>query len=109
MRPSLGQQRGDDTNWPSLDTIEISVVFSEAVTVDTTSGTPSHQIGIDPRGPRDADYDSGSGTDTLVFRYTVEAADQDDDGVFLRDGATDGTLELNMGSITARGMPAMVP
>ena len=90
------------------DVIEVSVVFSEAVTVDTTSGTPSHQIGIDPRGARDAPYDSGSGTTTLVFRYTVETEDQDDDGVFLRDGATDGALELNSGTITAGGVAAVV-
>ena len=97
-----------ETGYVTGDTIEISVVFSEAVTVDTTDGTPSHQIGIDPRGARDAPYVSGSGTTTLVFRYTVETEDQDDDGVFLRDGATDGALELNMGSITADDVAAVV-
>ncbi len=96
------------TGYVTGDTIEVSVVFSEAVTVDTTDGTPSHQIGIDPRGARKAGYISGSGTTTLVFRYTVETEDQDDDGVFLRDGATDGALELNMGSITADDVAAVV-
>ena len=43
-----------------------------------------------------------------MFQYTVVAADQDDDGVFLRDGATDGALELNMGTITAGGVAAVV-
>ena len=92
------------------DVIEVSVVFSEAVTVTTPSGMdpPSHEIGIDPHGPIDAPYARGTGTDTLVFAHTVVAADQDDDGVFLRDGATDGALKLNDGTITARGVAAVV-
>ncbi len=51
------------------DPIDIEVVFSEAVNVVTSSGTPSLTL---ETGTSDgtADYSSGTGTDTIVFQYT---------------------------------------
>ena len=63
------------------DTIEVTVTFSEAVTV-TEAGTDKPQIEIDVGGtPRQAEYESGSGTAALVFGYTVAAGDADSDGI----------------------------
>ena len=52
------------------EVIEITVTFSEEVTV---TGTPTLQLLFDSYGsyPRDAQYASGSGTTALVFRYVV--------------------------------------
>ena len=63
------------------DTIEVTVTFSEAVTV-TEAGTDKPQIELDVGGtPRPAEYESGTGTATLVFGYTVAAGDADSDGL----------------------------
>ena len=63
------------------DTIEVTVTFSEAVTV-TEAGTDKPQIEIDVGGtPRQAEYKSGTGTAALVFGYTVAAGDADSDGI----------------------------
>ncbi len=62
-------------------TIEVTVTFSEAVTV-TEAGTDKPQIEIDVGGtPRQAEYESGTGTAALVFGYTVAAGDADSDGI----------------------------
>ena len=72
--------------------ITVGVTFSEAVTV---TGTP--QITLDIGGTeRTADY-SGAGTATgqLLFSYTVQPVDQDDDGVAVKVNS----LTLNGGTI----------
>ena len=72
--------------------ITVGVTFSEAVTV---TGTP--QITLDIGGTeRTADY-SGAGTATgqLLFSYTVQPVDQDDDGV----AVVANSLALNGGTI----------
>ncbi|MEB3316775.1 MAG: FG-GAP-like repeat-containing protein [Cyanobacteriota bacterium] len=70
--------------------ITIQVPFSEAVTVDTASGTPTLLLetgSID----RKATYIGGSGTATLSFQYTVQAGDASSD----LDFASTTALELN--------------
>ena len=72
---------GSDNTYTTLDVITVGVTFSEAVTV---TGTP--QITLDIGGTeRTADY-SGAGTATghLLFSYTVQPVDQDDDGVAVK-------------------------
>ena len=52
--------------------IRVALTFSEAVQVDTTGGTPSVLLKFDrdPTYPKKtAPYESGSGTDTLVFAF----------------------------------------
>ena len=61
------------------DHIETSIYFGFPVTV---TGTPSISLQIGNRSVN-ANYVSGSGTSTLVFRYTVTVADLDLDGVQL--------------------------
>ncbi len=79
------------------ETIEIALEFDEEVDV---VGQPSISILLDARddSERSAVYDRGSGTDTLVFAYTVQSADLDLDGIALperdRDGFTPATAHV---------------
>ena len=72
--PALSEA-GTDGAWTAGETVEVTLTFSEAVTVDTTDGTPS--IGLDLGGTesRRALYLRGSGTTALVFAYTLTDAD----------------------------------
>jgi hypothetical protein len=73
--------------------IPFTVNLSEAVTVDTTGGTP--RIAVDVGGiTRYATYTSGSGTNTLIFTYTMVSGDVDLDGVTLSS-----PIQLNGGTI----------
>lgn len=74
------------------ETITVTVVFSETVTV---TGTP--RIELVGLANKFAQYLSGSGTQTLLFRYTVAGGDSDGDGLQLLANA----VELNGGSITS--------
>jgi|GEM_PF-3023375 len=72
--------------------LSFTVNWSENVTVNTAGGTP--RIALDVGGTtRYAEYASGSGTSALVFRYTVQAGDDDSDGI------TIGALSANGGTI----------
>ena len=73
--------------------ILVTVTFNQAVNV---SGTPQVTLGIDS-GAKQAVYVSGSGTTSLIFRYTVVAADSDSDGISIASTA----LTLNGGTITS--------
>ena len=79
------------TSGPGLDNgttygvgeeIRIEVTFDQRVEVE---GDP--ELALDAGGPRLAEYDSGEGTETLVFVYVVTASDDDDDGVSVGDDA----------------------
>ena len=71
------------------ETIEIALEFDEEVDV---AGQPSITILLDDstNPERSAVYNRGSGTGTLVFAYTVQAADLDHDGVELPERDSDG-------------------
>lgn len=78
----------------AIPAIPFTVNVSEAVTVDTSGGTP--RIAVDVGGvTRYATYTSGSGTNTLTFTYTATAGDIDLDGVTLASPieANGGTLK----------------
>ena len=75
--------KGMDSDTYGLgDVITFEVKFSEAVTI---TGAPWLRFSITGAGDDYAPYVSGSGTDTLVFAYTVLAADDDTDGIYLYD------------------------
>ncbi len=91
--------------------LDFTVQFDEAVTVNTGGGTPRIALTIGSSTVY-ANYLSGSGTSSLVFRYTVQAGQQDVDGITvgslasnggtLQDAATNGaTLTLNSVGSTA--------
>jgi hypothetical protein len=73
--------------------LSFTVTFDEAVTVDTTGGTPRLALNIGG-STRYAAYASGTGTTQLVFSYTVQAGDTDSDGIALA-----GSLDANGGAL----------
>ena len=86
---------GDDDTYAIGDTIEVTVTFDQAVTV---TGAPRIKLrvgGGDAVHLKWADYTSGSGNEALLFAYTVQADDFDDNGIYI---AAD-ELELNGGTI----------
>ena len=80
---------GPDDTYAAGDDIDLTVTFAENTTVDTANGTP--QIGLTiGTTPKLAGYTSGSGTASLVFRYTVAEGDLDTDGVSTGSGSVAG-------------------
>ena len=66
------------------ETIEISVTFNEAV--DATPATDFElNVGGGGSDDRSARLLRGSGSETLVFGYTVVSSDEDDDGIWIGD------------------------
>ena len=88
---------GGDTTWSEGDNVDVTVTFSEAVEVDTTGGMPS--IGVVLGGPggsaRSAEYESGSGTTDLLFRYALVKGDGSHDSMEARGNS----LATNGGTI----------
>ena len=78
------------------ETIEVEVGFQLAVTV---TGTPQLALTIGSATGQ-AEYASGSGTQILTFRYTVQATDADSDGIAIGASA----LDLNGGTIRSVAM-----
>ena len=74
--------------------LDFTVNFNEAVTVDTTGGTPSIALTLDTGGTVQAAYVSGSGGTALTFRYAVTPGNADYDGVVLGS-----SIALNGGTI----------
>ena len=72
--------------------VQATVTFSENVTV---TGTPQLTLTIGA-ADRSANWLSGSGTENLVFEYTVANGDVDTDGVSIAENQ----LSLNGGTIT---------
>ncbi len=76
------------------DTVQVTVTMSENTVVNTAGGTPSIELSIG--GDRvDAGYVSGSGTPNLVFAYTIQAGENDSNGISVRPDS----LSANGGSI----------
>lgn len=79
-----------DGTYTTGDTLEISLVFSESVNV---VGTP--RIGIEIGSTTYyATYQSGTGSKTLLFSYTLTSANTDTDGIDV-----DNIIDLNGGTI----------
>ena len=89
-----------DSTYKQGETIEIAVTFGDRVLVDTSLGTPGLTLSVGVAGPR-ASYVRGSGTNRLVFAYTIG------DGVGTIQTDTDGisvlanALALNGGVIAS--------
>ncbi|GAD63489.1 Ig-like domain-containing protein [Aquipseudomonas alcaligenes] len=104
------------------NTLDFTVIFDEAVTVDTSGGTPRLAITLDTGGTVYANYVSGSGGTALVFRLTVANGQQDSNGIAvgasldangatLRDGAGNAaqTVLNNVGSTAGVLVDTAVP
>ena len=89
-------EAGADGHWTEGETVEVTLAFSEAVTVDTANGVPSVGLGLSgPAATRSAPYLRGSGTAELVFSYTLVAGDGDHTVM----AVTPDSLALNGGAI----------
>ncbi len=88
--------------WAAPD-MNFTVTASEAVTVDTTGGTP--RLAIDIGGTtKYATYVSGSGSSTLTFTYTTQPGDIDLDGI-----SVTSPLQMNGGTIMDAAGNALSP
>ncbi|MDD2699474.1 MAG: Ig-like domain-containing protein, partial [Arcobacteraceae bacterium] len=81
-----------NSTYKATQTLSFTVNTSENVTVVTTGGTPSIALTIGGT-TKYATYVSGSGTQALLFSYTVES------GLLDTDGITVGALGLNSGTM----------
>ena len=79
-------------------TVRVAVTFDQAMTVDLTGGTPTLTLETGTTD-RKAVYASGSGTDTLLFDYTIQAGDTSTD----LDYTSTAALALNGGTIKGAG------
>jgi hypothetical protein len=77
--------------YQSGENLDITLTFPKAVTV---SGTPSLTLQVGTSN-REALYVSGTGTNSLIFRYTIVTGDNDLDGVSLPS-----SINLNGGGLT---------
>ena len=68
--------------------LDFVVLFDSNVNV---AGTPVLPLTIGAATPN-ASYLSGSGTNTLTFRYTIQSADQDIDGITVDPASITGTI-----------------
>ena len=93
-KPGIGEA-GTDGQWTSGETVQVTIAFDEAVTVETTDGTPSVALRLGGSTERSAAYASGSGTAELVFEYTLVA----EDGTHTAMEVTANSLALNGGTI----------
>ena len=91
--PVSGSGSGDGA-WDPGEGLEVAFVFEEPVTVDTTDGTPSVDVLLGA-STKQAAYARGSGTDTLIFSYTLAKADARATSVLVALDA----LALNGGAI----------
>jgi uncharacterized repeat protein (TIGR02059 family) len=84
----------DNTTYKVGDVIPITVTFTEKVFVNTDAGIPSLTLetGI---VDQPAGYESGSGSNTLKFNYTVQTGDKSSDLVYIASNP----LLLNNASI----------
>ncbi|MDQ6422917.1 S-layer homology domain-containing protein [Paenibacillus sp. LHD-117] len=79
------------------DELSFVVTYSEAVSVGTNAGANKPLLAFEIGGSAfEAPYKSGSGTDTLVFAYTVRANDADGGAVDLTGTSA---IQLNGGTI----------
>lgn len=81
-----------DSTYSAGENLDFTVNFDKNVDVNTSGGAPRLSITIGA-STQYANYLSGSGTSSLVYRYTVQSGDQDNDGI------TVGALETNGGTI----------
>ncbi len=82
-----GVSAPSDATYVTGQNLNYTVSFSEAVTVITTGGTPYLTLTIGTSAVH-AVYVSGTGTTSLVFRYTVGSNDADANGIALSSNIT---------------------
>ena len=98
------EPEANNASWEEGEAVEAALTFDEAVTVDTTGGTPTVALTLGASTAKTAAYVRGSGTTELVFGYTLAKDEGPYDSVLL----TLNSLALNGGAIrsTASGADA---
>ena len=86
---------GSDGAWTQGETVEVTLTFSEAVTVHTADGTPAVALRLGGTVQKTAAYLRGSGTAELVFGYKLVEAD----GLHTSMLLPSNSLALNGGAI----------
>ena len=89
---------GRDCFYSPEEPVDVTLTFSEAVTVDRTGGIPALELKLGTTDARSAAYLSGSGTTKLVFRYTITNGDGTNTSMFV----TRDSLALNGGTIRSQ-------
>ncbi len=99
----ISEPARDNDNYGVSEVIEIQATFSTSVDVD---GNPCLGIWVGSNW-RSANYLRGSGSNELVFGYTVQSGDSDSDGIRMDGGYQDSDDRwhnfLNHDSVTATG------
>ncbi len=90
-------------SYNQTDTVTLYLVADEALTVDTSSGTPT--ISFDSSGT--ASYTTGSGTSSLTFTYTVGAGENSSDLNATALSLNSGTIKDNVGK-QSRSYPCRI-
>jgi hypothetical protein len=91
--------------------LDFTVVYDSAITVSTTGGTPYVNLVIGSTTV-DASYLTGSGTRSLIFRYTVVSGMTDSDGIgvgsaivanggSLLDASTNSSADLSLNTVAS--------
>ena len=70
----------DGDTYRQGEKIEVAVTFGDRVLVDTSLGTPTLGLAVGTE-TRQATYVRGTGSNRLVFEYTVQSGDTDGDGI----------------------------
>ena len=106
MGLAITSQPGADGSYGLGEQIDVQVLFSEAVAVDTSGGSPRLKIDFSAGAGGEvwAAYTSGGGTSVLTFSHEVAAPDLSTDGV----AVVADSLELNGGSVASTASGAAV-
>ena len=83
-----------DGSWTDGDAVRVTLAFTEPVTVEKASGTPTIGLGLGGNA-RQASHVEGSETASLVFAYSATS----DDGTVSAVSVTADSLALNGGTI----------
>ena len=90
----ISSDSGTDETYAVDDMISVTVTYDEPVTVDTIHGTPTLDLLVGTRRKR-ASASVGPARAAVVFVYTVEKGDEDEDGL----SVPRGSIALNGGKI----------
>ena len=102
---------GPDATYAPGEAIEVTVTFSETVTVDTTNGTPDLALTLGAQ-TKLAAYGRGSNSETLVFAYPVVSDDLATGGVSIATGSIDrngGTIRDGVNNDAVLDHEALAP
>ncbi|SEW29757.1 Por secretion system C-terminal sorting domain-containing protein [Roseivirga pacifica] len=97
-------------SYESGDNLDFTLTFSENVNIDEGCATPPSLNITIGNTARAAQYVSGTGTSSLVFRYTVQANELDTDGIAINSfTVSDGIIDDAVGNSLVVDLPANVP